>query len=796
MITPLDDIRKRIKKIYVHPNTVKIASLIILGMLMLLPFCMTKMDLFNPAQKAIKLYPMTVLFSGFVQRSLSFFFASCLALFLLPIAFMIIFISIFQRKISSKIVYFSVLVPISLYLAASVSGMNLFANTPRWFYAISPFTYFAFFTALVFHGFLIAHGIISIKRQNESYMEYKRLLEEKEVQEENLRKRIAEKLKKQKEKSKTVYAKTANEGNFSIEKMSKQSLNKLKTKKRRTHIKTKITIVILFTILVILSTFIYTDLRNYNMLLTQNVNTTGKNQAEQVAAIYSFSDGLHAKINAFLEGIKKTNASSPFPFQRVDIITTNSKQPIFLEEIDESSKLPAFDVFSYTTAAGRVRLIPDEEKIITPVEAILYIKHFKNKATVSTPIYNTEKGTCIYIYPVTFTRKEGQRLVGFSVVTYLKEILDRPYFQAKVFVFSISAVFFYASIIIALFLADFIANPVIFLCGNIRKTANILSRMISSSAAVEADRLIFEENIKTHDEIKTLSRELKNIISLIRGILPYVSFHTIQNAEKNLSSKSSTRELCFLFTDVRGFTTMCENMQPREVISILNHYLDIETKIIFENGGDVDKYVGDEIMAFFSGPKKEINACKAAMEIRKAMRREQKAALKEGSALVSIGIGINSGPVVFGPVGSKTRKDFTSIGDTVNLAARLEGANKEYGSKSIISEEVYKNLSNDFICRELDFIAVKGKTEAVRIYEILQPTEKLTTEKLYDIKKLFETGLAYYRKRKWKHAEKYFAECAQKYNDTPSKVFLRRVAHYQISPPKPKWSGVFVMNVK
>nr|WP_314781094.1 adenylate/guanylate cyclase domain-containing protein [uncultured Treponema sp.] len=796
MITPLDDIRKRIKKIYVHPNTVKIASLIILGMLMLLPFCMTKMDLFNPAQKAIKLYPMTVLFSDFAHKGLNFFYVSSFLLFLLPIAFITIFISIFKRKISSKIVYVSVLVPISLYLTASISGMNLFANTPRWFYTLSPLTYFAFFTALIFHAFLITNGIISIKKQNGSYMEYKRLLEEKEMQEENLRKRIADKLKKQKEKSKTVSAKNASEGNFSVEKMLKKSLNQLNTKKRRTRIKTKITIVILFTILVILSTFIYTDLRNYNMLLTQNVNTTGKNQAEQVAAIYSFSDGLHAKINAFLEGIKKTNASSPFPFQRVDIITTNSKQPIFLEEINESTVLPAFDVFSYTTAAGRVRLIPEEEKRITSGEAALYIKHCKDKSTVSTPIYKNENGTCLYVYPVTFSRKEGQRLIGFSVVTYLKEVLDRPYFQALVFVLSISAVFFYASIIIVLFLADFIANPIIFLCGNIRKTANILSEMISSNRAIEPNRLIFEENIKTHDEIKTLSRELKNIISLIRGILPYVSFHTIQNAEKNLSSKSSTRELCFLFTDIRGFTTMCENMQPREVISILNHYLDIETKIIFENGGDVDKYVGDEIMAFFSGPKKEINACKAAMEIRKAMRREQMAALKEGSALVSIGIGINSGPVVFGPVGSKTRKDFTSIGDTVNLAARLEGANKEYGSKSIISEEVYKNLSNDFICRELDFIAVKGKTEAVRIYEILQPTEKLTTEKLYDIKKLFETGLSNYRKRKWKHAEKYFAECAQKYNDTPSKVFLRRVAHYQISPPKPKWSGVFVMNVK
>ena len=558
MIKALDNFLNRIKKIYVHPNTVRIASLVILAELMILPFSMSKMDLFNTSQKAVNLFPMTVLFSNFIQRGLNSFYIISLLLFLLPIAFIIIFISIFQTKISSKIVYFSALLPISLYLAGSISGMNLFANTPRWFYSLSPLTYFAFFTAIIFHVFLIAHGIISIKRQNESYMEYKRLLKEEEEQKKLLNKRIIDKLKKQKGKALKNTSKSMQEDAFSVDKLLKQSINKFKNRNRRSHIKIKITIVILFTILVILSTFIYTDLRNYNMLLTQNVNTTGKSQAEQVAAIYSFSDGLHAKINAFLEGIRKTNLSSPFPFQRVDIITTNNKQPVFLEEIDESTELPFFDVFSYTTATGRVRLISDEEKTISPEEAALYIKHFKNAATVSTPIYNEKKGTCLYIYPVTFPRKEGQRLVGFSVVTYLKEILDRPYFQAKVFVFSISAMFFYASIIIVLFLADFIANPIIFLCGNIRKTANILRGMISSNAAVEADRLIFEENIKTHDEIKTLSIELKNIISLIRGILPYVSFHTIQNAEKNLSSKSATRELCFLFTDIRGFQACVE----------------------------------------------------------------------------------------------------------------------------------------------------------------------------------------------------------------------------------------------
>lgn len=782
--------------IHSYPNTKRIVSLIILAALMCLPFGMDKMDLFNEEQVARNLYPFTVLFSGVVQIGFNFFYISSFSFFILPISFVVVFISLFQKKISKTFVYLILLITATLYLSAVVAGMVSFANTFRWFKSLSALTYLAFFGALAFHVFLIAHGIISIKTQNSAYTEYKRLLLEEEQKKTVSRKKMMEKLKNKQEKLQKDIEDTVKEERVNIEVLLKKSISTLKNRERKSHIKTKITIVILFTILVILSTFIYTDLRNYKVLLTQNVNTTGKNQAEQAAAIYSFSDGLHAKISAFLEGIKKTNLSSPFPFQRVDIITTSSKNHIFLEEIEASSELPDFDVFSYTTAAGQVKNIPSEEKFITAEDAAFYIEHCKNEFTVSKPIYKKDKGTCLYIYPVTFTRKDGQRLVGFSVVTYLKEILDRPYFQAKVFVLAISAVFFYASIIITLFLADFIANPIIFLCGNIRQTANIIRDMLSSSASIEADRLIFEENINTHDEIKTLSIELKNIISLIRGILPYVSFHTLQNAEKNLARKSITRDLCFLFTDIRGFTTMCENMQPKDVIAILNRYLDIETRIIFANGGDVDKYVGDEVMAFFSGPKKEINACKAAMEIRKAIRREQKAAAKEGSATVSIGIGINSGPVVFGPVGSKNRKDFTSIGDTVNLAARLEGANKEYGSRSIISESVYENLDDSFICRELDYVMVKGKTEPVRIFEILQPTEKTPIEHIADIKKLFEKGLSYYRKRKWKSAEKYFSECAEKYNDAPSKVFLRRVAHYQVSPPKPRWSGVFVMNVK
>jgi len=769
----------------------KTVSLIVFAELMLLPFGMSRMDLFNAEQTAVLFYPFTVLQSGAIEKGLNFLYINCFALFLIPVACIVIFISFFQKKINRKITYLCTLIPITLYISAAIAGMIIHANTARWFYTLDIRVYLAFFTAVLFHFFLIAHGIMSIKMQNTAYVQYEQLLKEEKQKERALQKKTAEKIKKQKNAETGIKENSVKPTEASLKK-AKQTLKK---QPKKTYIKIKITIVILFTILVILTTFIYTDLKNYHNLLTQTVNNTGSNQAEQVAAIYVFSDGLHAKISAFFEGIKKTNDSSPFPFQRVDIITTSSKTPIFIENTDLFTQFPLFDVFSYTTAAGQVHKIPPEEKIISAGNAAIYIDRFKNENSGSISVYRPEKGTYLYIHPITFSRKDGQRLAGFSIVTYSKEILDRPYFQAKVFIFAISAIFFYASIIITLFLADFIANPIIFLCGNIRRTANILEEMLSGNAQINADTLVFEENVNSRDEIKTLSIEIESIVSLVRGMLPYVSFHTVQNAEKQIGRTSTTRDLCFLFTDIRGFTSLCETLSPKEVIHLLNHYLDIETKIIFDNGGDVDKYVGDEIMAVFSGPRKEINACKAAMEIRKAMQHEKQLALKEGDTAISIGIGINSGPVVFGSVGSETRKDFTSIGDTVNLAARLESANKEYGSKSIISQNVYEKLNDRFVCRELDFITVKGKTEPVRIFEILQIKEQ-ASEKAHELKRLFETGLAYYRKRKWTEAEEYFSQAAENFNDIPSKVFLKRVKRYRENPPKADWQGVFVMSVK
>jgi adenylate cyclase len=331
--------------------------------------------------------------------------------------------------------------------------------------------------------------------------------------------------------------------------------------------------------------------------------------------------------------------------------------------------------------------------------------------------------------------------------------------------------------------------PILFLRMSVYAIADVLSGMIKGKIRISSELLQYKDRVNTHDEIKLLSNEVKNMTTVIRGVIPYISASTLKHSERE-SPMTERRNLAFLFTDIRGFTTLSESMTPDKVVEMLNHYLDIQSTIIYANSGEVDKFVGDEIMAMFEGPKKEINACRASLEIRKAMAAEKEMAKLEERNIVSIGIGINTGPVVFGSMGAKDRMDFTSIGDTVNLAARLEGTNKEYGTKTLITEAVYDKVKEHFLCREVDNLTVKGKTKAVRIYELLQETKR-ASEKLAHMKKLFETSLALYRKQKWDAAEKGFGALVKEFKDETSQVFLDRVEEFKNNPPPKDWDGVF-----
>jgi len=728
--------------------------------LFLLPMGMQSISLGDAESTASLIYPYLLPFTQAqaIQESLLHFVY--FLIYFLPFTALFLLISLFIKGKVNVLLYVITYLSFTIYLFCSVTSLVIFANCWRWFLHLPVPVYAAFGFAFISHALMSIFGILFLREMNPEFAEYKKI----------------------------------------------QAESKQKTK---ISIKTKLTITIISVIAVIMVFFTILILRSYKKMFTEAVSDVGRSQAEQTSTVYDSADGKYEKIAPYFTQQKEANSYADTPFERIDIITASQAgNIIFKKEGDkvsfvpveegieltiDSIEWPEYDVFSYTTATGHVKDIPNTEKKISPARAREYFTNFMNGNYKKQPVL--DGNLCKYIYPVSFTRKVGFKLVGFSIVTYKTEILMRSYFHVKIFVYTMVVMFLYISIIFSLLIADFITNPLLYLKTNVRKSANTLEEILDGNSKITAEQLTFIDSIKTRDETKDLSKEIKNMVGIIRGIIPYISFSTLQAADKDTKKATTSRELCFLFTDIRGFTTLCEGKKPQDVVEILNHYLDIETEIILNNGGDIDKFVGDEMMAFFAGPKKEYNACKAAMEIRAAMRFQQEQALADGSDYISMGIGINTGRVVFGSVGARSRMDFTSIGDTVNLAARLEGANKAYGSKAIITEAVFEKLKDSFVCRELDFIKVKGKNEPVRIYEILQ-TKAAAVDKLFEIKDLFEKGLAAYRKQSWDKAEEMFQLCNEKYQDMPSVVFLDRISHFKTNPPPKKWDGVFEMKVK
>ncbi len=395
-----------------------------------------------------------------------------------------------------------------------------------------------------------------------------------------------------------------------------------------------------------------------------------------------------------------------------------------------------------------------------------------------------------FLAPVALSGKQ----LGWVTVEYARDVIYEPVFRTQVKVVLIASLFIYAAAFLTYLFGRAIVFPILFLRMSVNSIAQVLADMVKGRVRFSPELLQYRERVTTRDEIKGLSLEIGNMATVIRGVIPYISASTLRHSERE-KPQTERRDLTFLFTDVRGFTTFCEGKSPAEVVDVLNRYLDLQNQVIVANQGEVDKYVGDSVMAMFEGPKKELHACRTAIGIRTAMFEERVRAQAEGAAVISIGIGINTGPVVFGSVGARDRMDFTSIGDTVNLAARLEGANKIYGTRTLLTEAVYVKVRDAMICREIDLLTVKGKREPVRIFELLQDKAK-ASEKHMELVRVFEDGLACYRRQKWGAAEKAFKFLSGKLHDEPSAAYLRRVAAFRKDPPGSDWDGVFEATVK
>ncbi|MDD8019017.1 MAG: adenylate/guanylate cyclase domain-containing protein, partial [Bacteroidota bacterium] len=281
---------------------------------------------------------------------------------------------------------------------------------------------------------------------------------------------------------------------------------------------------------------------------------------------------------------------------------------------------------------------------------------------------------------------------------------------------------------------------------------------------------------------------------------PSVVNELIAHPEK-LQLGGEKKELTVFFSDIASFTNFSEKLDAEELVQLLNEYLSAMTDIILKNDGTLDKYVGDAVMAIWGAPMElpnsALSATRTALQMQEKIKEIDAKWKEAGKPGLVVRMGLNTDFMVVGNVGGSSRFDYTVIGDAVNLASRLEGANKTYGTRIMISERTYELIKSELQCRELDYLIVKGKTKPIRVFELVADKKTGMDEKMIQLCELYTNGLKLYKERKFKEALKTFrAVLALHPEDGPSNLYALRSQEYIKTPPPKDWNGVFELKTK
>mgnify|MGYP000571795860 CR=1 FL=1 len=337
-----------------------------------------------------------------------------------------------------------------------------------------------------------------------------------------------------------------------------------------------------------------------------------------------------------------------------------------------------------------------------------------------------------------------------------------------------------------------------------RLIVRAVRNLAAGAQAVEGGDLDTEVPVTTHDEVGKLTHTFNDMVDglrlkeriketfgkymdprIVEGLLDHPEF-TQPGGER--------REMSVMFVDLKGFTSISEVLEPDDLVEMVNNFFGHMTDSISQNKGVVDKYMGDAVMAYWGPPFCESGehaqlACRAAKEALARLdtfRTEVHAKL--GAAAdgldIDLRIGVSSGDMIVGTIGSKASRNFTVMGDPVNLGSRLEGASKAYGTRILVSERTRELAGKDIAAREIDLIRVKGKQEPVRIFELLGENNLAPS---------LDDGLRSYRAQDWTLAEEAFARNP---DDSASGVYLKRIAQLRNTPPPADWDGVWVFETK
>lgn len=291
---------------------------------------------------------------------------------------------------------------------------------------------------------------------------------------------------------------------------------------------------------------------------------------------------------------------------------------------------------------------------------------------------------------------------------------------------------------------------------------------------------------------------------VLKALSQYVSPQVAAEIDRDpgaLKLGGERREMSVMFTDIQGFTDLSERLDEHTLTTLLNYYLDEMSSLVFANNGTLDKYIGDAIMSFWNAPLHQpdhaVLACRAALAMERREREIQPRLNELGASGLLTRIGINTGPMVFGNMGSSQKFNYSVLGDAVNLASRLEGANKFYGSRILIAQPTADQVKGQFLLRQLDLLRVKGKLKPMAVYELLAELNGEADPALVLRQTEYEAAFAHYQQQQWSEATERLTKLREGFpDDRPAAALMERVAYLSEHPPGSDWDGVYVAKGK
>lgn len=409
---------------------------------------------------------------------------------------------------------------------------------------------------------------------------------------------------------------------------------------------------------------------------------------------------------------------------------------------------------------------------------------------------------------------QGFYLESFKMYIFVSELRSTFYGSVLQIYYQSGLILFVAALVSIILLGFFIS----YLTSPLSKMILVIREIIKENDLSKRVPLLYKDEIgelghtfnvmsgqleMAYNQVKNFAYKAvvakeneKKIRNIFQKYVPHDVIEQFFNDPGGMLTGSS-RELAVLFSDIRGFTTISENMPPETVVKSLNRYFEHMVDIIIDHNGIVDKYMGDAIMAFYGAPVQHKNDSLLAVQTGLDMLDELKIfnlwQLENNRPPFDIGIGLNYGQVTVGNIGSEKKMDYTVIGDMVNTASRLEGLTKIYGRPFIISGSVYEKVKDVFPCHQLDIVAVKGRKQGISVYSV----HRQLNSQEEDSKQIHSEGMEVYYKRNFKEALNIFWKGQNLFpDDRLFELYINRCLEFMETPPPEEWDGVTIMNRK